>query len=144
MLKIGKKYRDDGVWVTYTTDDGSAELLIARAGNDDFLRAQEQLERPYRKKIARDALSAVTRREISIRAVAEAILLDWRGIAYGDDNEQPYSPEIGYSALLDDPDMLEFVIETSINNDNYLLQREDAISKKSTKPSNGKGNTGKG
>ena len=126
-LEIGKKkFSDDGIWC----DFGGSRLKIGRAGSVEFLKAQEALERPHRKKLDRGTLGAVKKRELNLRALARAILLDWDGVEL-DGAAVPYSEEMGVKLLGNDPDTLEFVMDTALDNDNFQTEREQKIAKKS-------------
>ncbi len=126
---VGKKVTDDGVW----KDFRGAKLLIGRAGSVEFLQAQERHEKPYKKKISRDTLSAKKAREINIATAAEAILLDWKQVVGEDGKAIVYTAEIGAEALANDPDMLEFIVDVSIDNDNFAVEVENEIVKKSVR-----------
>ena len=131
MLEIGKKrYNDDGEWFDFTDNNETARLKIGRAGSVEFLKAQEALERPYRKKIDRGTLGAATKRELNLRALARAILMDWDGVS-ADGAAIPYSEEMGVTALSTNPNLLEFVMDTALDNDNFQTEREQKIAKKS-------------
>jgi len=127
MYQIGKKLVDDGIWREYS----GARLKIGRAGSVLFIKAQDKLERPYRKKIERGTLPAATKRDINVTALSEAILLDWEGVADATGSEVDYTPELGKEALLNDPDLLEFVMDTALDNSNFAIEEENAIAKKS-------------
>ena len=130
MYTLGKKINDEGVWKDYS----GARLKIGRAGSVEFLKAQEALERPYRKKIDRGTLSATVKRDINIRALARAILLDWDGVQDGEGNQVAYVEDIGVEALLNDPDLLEFIMDIAMDNANFAVEQEQSIVKKSKPP----------
>ena len=134
MYKLGKKLIDDGVWVSYS----GVKLKIGRAGSTEWLKAQEDLERPFKKKIEKGTLSATVKRDLNVRNLARTILLDWDGVI--DENDKPvaYNEEIGTQALLDDPDLLEFVMDTALDNDNFRTEQVDKTAKKSLASSTGK------
>ena len=128
-LDIGKKkYSDDSIWVEYE----GVRLKIGRAQSTDFLSATESLERPHKRKIDKGTLSAKIRRDLNIRAIARAVLTDWDGVT-DDGVAVPYSEELGCKALSYDPDLLEFIIDTSIENSNFAVEVEEKIVKKSVK-----------
>lgn len=129
MYTLGKKVNDDGVW----KDFSGARLLIGRAGNVDFLKAQDSFERPYKKKIDKGTLSIAIKRDINLKALARAILLDWEGVVGEDGKPVPYSEELGATALADDPDLLEFVTDVALDNENFAVETVESIAKKSMK-----------
>jgi hypothetical protein len=131
---IGKKLTDDGVWLVYS----GAKLKIGRAGSTEWLKAQEDLERPFKKRIEKGTLSATIKRDINIRNVARTILLDWDGVQDEDGKKVAYTEEIGFTALQDDPDLLEFVLDSALDNDNFRVKENEKVAKKSQNLSSGK------
>ena len=121
-----KQYSDDGIWVEYE----GVRLKIGRAQSVEFLTATDNLERPHKRKIDKGTLSAKVKRDLNIRAIARAILMDWDG-AVADGKPIAYSEEAGVTALKNMPDLLEFVIDTSIENSNFQNEVEENIVKKS-------------
>ena len=133
MYQIGKKLIDDGVWKNYS----GASLKIGRAGSTEWLRAQEDLERPYKKKLEKGTLSVTIKRDLNLRALARAILLDWKGVVDMDGKAVAYTEDLGVQALKDDPELLEFVMDVALDNDNFRQEQEAKIAKKSAKLSSG-------
>ena len=133
MLQLGQKLIDDGVWKTYS----GARLKIGRAGSTEWLREQENLERPYKKKIEKGTLSAVVKRDLNIRNLARTILLDWDGVLGEDDKPVSYTEELGFQLLSENPELLEFVMDVALDNDNFKSEQENKIAKKSAKLSSG-------
>lgn len=131
--QLGKKVNDEGIWENYS----GARLKIARAGSVEFLKAQEELEKPYRKKIDKGTLGAKAKRDLNLRGLARAILVDWDGVEDEEGNAVAYTEDLGVSALRDDPDLLEFVTEIALDNENYAVEKVAEIAKKSSKRSTG-------
>lgn len=131
--QLGKKVTDEGIWKEF---DG-AKFKIARAGSVEYMRAKEKLERPYRKKIEKGTLSVDVSRDINLKALAQTILIGWDGVNDEAGEAIPYDEELGVQALTDDPDLLEFVMDVSLDNENFAIERKKAIAKKSSKPSAG-------
>jgi len=131
--QLGQKVSDEGIW----KDFSGARLKIGRAGSVEFLRAVESLEKPYRKKIARDSLSVTVKRDLNLRALARAVLLDWDGVLDSEGKTIAYTEDLGTSALGNDPDLLEFVMDISLDNENFAIERVTDIAKKSSKRSTG-------
>ena len=126
MYKIGKKLTDDGIWKDYC----GAKLKIGRAGSTEFLKAQEAAERPYRKKIDKGTLSSTIKREINLKALAESILLDWKDVADEDGKAVKYTTELGFEALEADGELLEFVMDIALENDNFRNEQIEKDAKK--------------
>lgn len=137
-IKLNKKTLNDSNWTVYTNSYNEAcELLIGRAGTVAFLKATEEVERPYKKLIAKDRLNSEKRRELNIMIIANSILNDWKGICDDEGNELSYSPELGVQLMNNDPELMEFVMDYALDSANFNVT-EEAIVKKSTRPSNGK------
>lgn len=128
----GKKLKDEGVWEEF----GGARWLIGRAGSTEWLKAQEHFEKPFKKKIAKDTLSATAKRDINLKSLARSILLDWKDVEE-DGKAIPYSEEIAVEMLKDDPELLEFIMDVALDNDNFKAEQAEKIVKKSSKPSTG-------
>ena len=133
MLQLGQKLIDDGVWKTYS----GARIKIGRAGSTEWLREQENLERPYKKKIEKGTLSAVVKRDLNVRNLARTILLDWDGVLGEDEKPVSYTEELGFQLLSENPEFLEFVMDVALDNDNFKSEQENKIAKKSAKLSSG-------
>ncbi len=131
--QLGKKVNDEGVWKEFS----GARLKIARAGNVEFLKGQEDLEKPYRKKLDRGTLGAKIKRDINLRGIARGILIDWDGVVDEEGKSVTYTEDLGVEILLNDPDILEFILDISLDNDNYIIERVTKISKKSSRQSTG-------
>jgi hypothetical protein len=57
----------------------------------------------------------------------------------GEDGKKiAYNEEIGVQALLDDPDMLELVMDTALDNENFRTEQVEKTAKKSPVSSAGK------
>lgn len=117
-IRIDTEASTKGVWVPYI---GDIELLIARNGNPKYEEVVARLvqENPD-----------LTRRETEIRdrAMAEAILLDWKNVQV-DGEDIPYSVEKAYE-FLSDPELKDFhsfVMVHSTTSKAFLKQsRENA------------------
>lgn len=117
----------DGVWADYQE---GVRFRIARAGNRQFLRAADKIDAPFRKQIARGKLSTEKQIDNLCKAMAEAILLDWEGIATAD-GDLPYSAESAYAVLRHNPDVRDFVAEFSGQVENYRTETIKKTAKKS-------------
>lgn len=108
---------DEGVWTQY---EGS-EFKIAYSTNVRFLRLKQRLEHPHRRKIENGTIDPAEHRKIMCKAIAEALLLDWRNVSDGDE-EVPFSTKAAERALLYDEAFREFVMTFSMELGNF---RED-------------------
>ncbi len=125
----------DGLWTAYTED---VDFLIARAGNSRFLKASDKAEAPYRRQIARGKLATEKQIEIQCRAMAEGILLGWRGPIEGDDgNPLEYSVDNAYLMLRYNADIRDFVFEAATEQERYRVEARETTAKKSRTTSAG-------
>lgn len=118
-FKSDKRKVNGGVWVQI--GDG-AEILVARLQNEAHRSLVNRLMSPHRhfeqrgQEVPADILKA-----IGLQAMAQTVLLGWRGIIDDDGTEIPYSAEEAMKALEID-DFSEMVI---INAGNRKLFRSD-------------------
>lgn len=103
-FKIDHNVAEEGQWVDI--GDG-VELKIARMGNRKYNETIRRLSKPHKYQIDNDTLPQEISEEIMNKAVAECILLDWKGLE--DDDGQPinYSRQKAFE-LLSDPDLAPF------------------------------------
>lgn len=108
---------EEGQWTSYEGSD----FRIAYATNVKFLRAKQRLEQPYRRKIESGTLDPAEHRRILCKAIAEAILLDWRNV----DGDVPYSVKAAEKALLNDEAFREFVMTFSMELSNFREEERE-------------------
>ena len=106
---------EDGVWAPY---EGS-EFKIAHSSNVRFLRTKQRLEQPHRRKIEAGNFDPAEQRRLLVKAMAEAILLDWKGVANSEGQPVEYSTKLAEQALTNDDQFRDFVMEFSINSQNF-------------------------
>lgn len=73
----------DGLWTEVSVLGEVCEMKIARLGNRKYERLLDRKLEPHRRK--RGRISNEVRDRIMVECVAEAILLDWRGLKNGDE-----------------------------------------------------------
>lgn len=117
----------EGVWVEL--GDG-AEVRVARLNNARHNKVLDRLRRPYRnhRNIPDDV-----NEKIATQAMAEAILLDWKGIEDRDGNPISYSTEKAIE-LLSDPAMKNFrnrVAYIALEEESFRKASLDAAAKNS-------------
>lgn len=108
---------DDGVWTEY---EGS-EFKIAYSTNVRFLRLKQRLEHPHRRKIENGSIDPAEHRKILVKAMAEAILVDWRNV----EGDVPYSIKAAEKALLYDEAFREFVMTFSMELGNFRQEERE-------------------
>lgn len=89
----------EGVWVDLG-DGGSVK--VARLNNPNHKKALDHLRKPYKNMLRTGrGLPDDVAEKISSQAMAEAILLDWKGLKGRDGKEVAYSPEKALELLMD-------------------------------------------
>lgn len=69
----------EGIW--YDLGNG-AQIKVARLGNENNKRVSKRISAPYKFQIQRGTLSDDVQLKLSIAAIAESILIDWKGLIY--------------------------------------------------------------
>lgn len=97
---------EEGLWFPIV---GDSKLKIARAGNPEYLRTLEKLEKSFRREHG-EKLSPEARQSLNCQAIAKGLLKDWENV-----NERgkavAYTPEIGAKYLRRNPKLLSFVLD---------------------------------
>lgn len=106
---------EQGTWVEYR----GGEFLIAHAGNLKFQRALNRLQRPHRRKLEKNEMDPGDQRKLLIQAIAEGILLDWKGVKDSKGGDVPYSVKMAVTALTNDESFREFIMEYSAEMENF-------------------------
>lgn len=106
---------EEGVWTEY---EGS-KFKIAYAANVRFMRAKARAEQPFRRQIEKGTIDPADQKRCLVKAMAQAILLDWSGVEGANDEEVPYSESAALSALTNDEAFREFVMEFSMSLQNF-------------------------
>lgn len=123
-LKTDTKRETEGVWHDWYA---GARLKVARARNPRFVAKIRKLSRNLRgigRRGLRDDAAMEQLEDITRKAYAETILLDWSGLAGDDGKEIPYSKETAYDWLTKYSDMYLDVQEMAEDAESY---REDQI-----------------
>lgn len=117
----------DGQWVEFCPaqgDEPALELKIARVGNPKYNQRLQELVRPHRRKV-RMGFDEDLEEFVKV-AVAEHVLVDWRGLEDEDGKAIPYSKEKS-TELLTNPsysDLFDFVMDVG---GDAAVYREQAI-----------------
>lgn len=111
---------ENGVWVDI--GDGG-QLLVARMGNPRYLEVVRRISRPHKNRIRTKSINEELSDDILIQAMAEAILLDWKGLE--DDKGKPikYSKEAAYELMKGMRDFRNLVVE--IASEQAAFRREE-------------------
>ena len=94
----------NGVWIPYEL---GIQVKIARAGNTKYQAYLQELCAPYRTSIRQTIQDAEILQEVTRKATAKCILLDWKNIEDEEGNPLSYSPEKALE-LFSDPELKDF------------------------------------
>lgn len=100
------------------------QFLIARAGNENYLAAEERNGK-------RSATTPAERWHSLYKSIAEGILLDWRDVEDRDGKPIPYSVDAAIDVLTDNPDLVNAIMAEANNYENF---RRDDIEGQAKKP----------
>lgn len=109
-----------GVW----REIMGGQFLIARAGNVNYMTAQERNGK-------RQAATAAERQRALYRSIAEGILLDWRDVTDANGEEIAYSVDAAIDVLEDNQDLVNAIMVEA--NDSEVFRRED-VEQQAKKP----------
>ena len=112
--------QSEGVWTSF----GGSQFKVAHTSSTKFQRILNRLQAPHRRKIDKGTLDPAISKEILCTAMAEAILLDWKGVVNGKGEEVAYSPEAAIKALMNNEDLREYIQDYSIDLENF---RQDLL-----------------
>ena len=118
----------EGVWVGFQE---GVEFLVARAGNPNFLRATDKIDNKFRKQIRLGKLSTAQSIENQCRAMAEGILLDWRGLVTEDGKSLDYDKDTAFAVLRHNPEVRDFVFEVATEGEHFRNEEIESSAKKS-------------
>jgi hypothetical protein len=132
--ETSKELESEGVW----EDIGEGfRVRVARANNPHHQRTAESLMRPYRRQIASGNLSVEKQQEITIKSMAECLLLDWDGLVI-DEKAVPYSVSQAIELLTEYKDFREEVAEIAQSMDLFRSKEVEDAEKNSSSGSSGK------
>ena len=117
-----KKKELEGVWVK---GDGKAEFLIARFNNPNAEKLSAELKRPHRRRIIAGTLPEDIQRDIAYTVLANAVLLDWRGVEE-DEKAIAFSPEAAMKYFKEMSDFADFIAGYSVETTLFQDREEEA------------------
>lgn len=119
--KTDKRAEVEGVWVEI---DNGVSFRIARLNNDKAREMRRTLEKPYRNfQTIPDSKSE----EIFRKIVANAVLLDWKGMTDEAGVPISYSPEAVERILKEYPDLLNDVVMLSAARETFQAESIEAV-----------------
>lgn len=121
LFKTDESKSNEGVWCPV---DPTTQIKIARYGNRLFQRALQREMKPYKQMIDKGALDDDTADLLLVTAMAEGILVDWRGMTHGGE-PLPYTRAAAIELLLDKKfrDFRELVV--NLAQDMQLFREEE-------------------
>lgn len=135
-MDLKKEYGTDkdkelaGVWEDF---GGGCKVLIARIGNENYSKVFRRISKPYQNAIRRGTLGNEKAEDLLIQAMAESIVLDWKGMEE-DGKPVKYSKEECMRVLKAYKDFRDEISERAGSME--LFKREmDAESEKNSKKS---------
>lgn len=104
-FSTNKSKEEEGVWVK--GPDG-AQFRIARSNNAAAEKLAAELRRPHRRAILAGTLAPEIQKDIAYTVLAQAILLDWRGVTEGG-QEVAFSPATAKRFFIEMEDFADFI-----------------------------------
>lgn len=127
-FEIDPVLAEQGAWMEMGR---GARVKIGRNGSRRFRETVSRLLRENSGRAVNGVLPEDVQDELTLRAIAEAIILDWEGFSLKGE-PLPYSPENAY-AILSNPRMEELRerwLTFSLDNEKFREQQLDADAKK--------------
>lgn len=122
VFSSNKESEEDGRWV----DLGSGTAFKIRAfGAKAVTDLRDSLMKPYQQLLrVGGKIPDEKNEEIGLKVLAGAVIADWKNVKNAEKQIVPYSPDEAYAILKALPKMASFVIQFSLENQNY---RDEAI-----------------
>lgn len=114
---------DEGVWREFA----GSEFRISHISNDAFQKALAKYQQPHRKKLENRTLDPATNKQILCKAMADALLLDWRNVVDVNRQETKYTPKAGYEALVKNPAFRDFVTDVATELNNFVEEELEDV-----------------
>lgn len=132
-MKISKFATDldleeGGVWVDI--GDG-AQLKIARIGNPRYQKVIRRLRAPYRAQIRNKTIPEDVSDDLVVKAIAECILLDWKGLEDDNGKSIKYSQDRAYELLTGLKDFRLLVAEIAMEGEAFRMAEAEEEGKSS-------------
>ena len=128
-LFIDEEVGQSGIWVDFYS---GSKLKLASTENAQYKAYLAKLARKHRLQLdqANDDSTGLIQ-EITAEAMAKHVLLDWRNVTLGGEQNAKYTPEKGKLALLNAPKLREFVSEQASDSSNFKKQLVEDVKKPS-------------
>jgi hypothetical protein len=103
-------------------------IKIARIGNSEYKKFFQKLTKPHQKAIRRGVLSDEVADRLLIEAMANKIVLDWRGMFEGQ-TEIQYSTENCIRILTEYPDLKDQINEIANEMESFKTEDDEELEK---------------
>ena len=104
-----------------------AFVVLARWGNPQHLKAEEKARAPYRSlTLSGRPLPKDIAEQTTIKAMAEAVVLDWGGLKGRDGRLIPYSVEAAVELLTDLPDFRSVLVGMAMEAEGFRAAQVEA------------------
>lgn len=113
---------EEGVWVNL---DGQTSVRVARSNSKRFAEALNKYRKPHRQAIRSGTLSEDQADAVIVAAVAEAVLLDWKGLKE-DGKDVPATLENRTRVLTEYRDFRNVVAELAADMANFRTSEIEA------------------
>lgn len=114
-LMTDPKLERDGVWIEF---DSETSFKIASAETTSYLELIEAKLKPFRSAKRSGTFDHETRRRLSIEAIAEGVLLDWKGVNMGG-KPLPFTRDNAILVLSRVKEVLDFVSNSASDLSNF-------------------------
>lgn len=126
---------ENGVWIDLGDD---IQIKVARTRSRGATAALARLNRPYENmRLSGRALPEAVKEKIARQWVAEAVLLDWKGVTDADGKALAYSVEAALKVLEAFPDFLDEVVYFANQQESFRAEALEAAKGNSPTPSAG-------
>ena len=117
-----KKDEQEGKWEDFGE---GLSVKIARMGNPNYSKKFREIAKPYQKSIRRGTLGEQKSEELLIQAMADTILLDWKGL---EENGKPvkFTREEAIRVMTEYPDFRDAVSEVAGAIETFKLEEDEA------------------
>jgi hypothetical protein len=119
----------EGVWVYFDIEETQG-LLVARAWNENFMRAFRKFPRGFQNRVRTGSVDKKTDKKVWHKLLSETILLDWKGIS-DEGKVLKYDPKVAADKLTKYKGLASFVWETASEESLYMNEQEEEDEKNS-------------
>lgn len=130
ICEIDTTAAEDGRWFEDIFDNGTGiDVKVRRLSSKPSMQVRRRVEQQYRKHLKKGKWDPDVLVEILLKQMAEAVVLDWRGIL--DKNKEPieYSKENAYALMKKLPVFRDAIVVLANGLDNFRAEEQNDITK---------------